>query len=409
MNNHTYVYVAGPLHSSGRATNNIRAAIEAGRTIREMGAMPFVPHLFAYWDMLFPEGAEYWLKMDHAFLVRCQAIFRVPGDSRGADMEERWARERGIPIFTDMEDLRHWLAARTMEQPTSEEFSLDNLQDELAPWVEKNFPHTYPAGVLPYRPLLGIVEEVGELAHSHLKQEQGIRGTPEEHETAGKDALADIFVYMCDYATQRGWDVHETVEHVWRKVVSKRDWTQNKINGKVEEASSPAPLAEAPKTGADSESTSEPEPDWKYPIDQEVRSMSGLGGYGIGIIRDRRVSAKGVEYFCTFGSFQTWVPEGDLDPVVVGVDPGLKEYTALTISNGKTHIPLTEGTEVWLMPNPYRGKTKVRIGAVEGPRRVHVHGLEEDADGKTKHYVVDSYELRPITDENSKDPGGSRA
>jgi len=38
---------------------------------------------------------------------------------------------------------------------------------------------------------MGLVEEVGELAHAHLKNEQGIRGTPEEHVQAKVDAIGE--------------------------------------------------------------------------------------------------------------------------------------------------------------------------------------------------------------------------
>ena len=55
------------------------------------------------------------------------------------------------------------------------------LELEVAEWSRRNFGPGTPMG---YRALLGVVEEVGELSHAHLKQLQGIRGTPAEHEKA---------------------------------------------------------------------------------------------------------------------------------------------------------------------------------------------------------------------------------
>ena len=50
------------------------------------------------------------------------------------------------------------------------------LQEEVREWSHRNF------GLRPtYWPLLGAAEEIGELAHAHLKGEQCIRGTPEKH------------------------------------------------------------------------------------------------------------------------------------------------------------------------------------------------------------------------------------
>lgn len=62
-------------------------------------------------------------------------------------------------------------------------------------WVAKNFPPV--EGEIPGNvSILGCIEEVGELAHAHLKREQGIRGSQAEHDAAAKDAIGDIVVYL---------------------------------------------------------------------------------------------------------------------------------------------------------------------------------------------------------------------
>lgn len=50
-----------------------------------------------------------------------------------------------------------------------------DLQDQQVAWVQHNFP-----GRTFEEPFKGMVEELGELSHSLLKQKQGIRGTCEE-------------------------------------------------------------------------------------------------------------------------------------------------------------------------------------------------------------------------------------
>lgn len=105
--------------------------------------------------------------------------------------------------------------------------TFQQLQAEVGTWAQRNFGDT-PA----YRPLLGAVEEVGELAHAHLKAEQGIRGTAEEHEAAGKDAVGDIIIYLADYCGRRNWDMQQIVETVWAQV-GKRNWTKNKTTGET--------------------------------------------------------------------------------------------------------------------------------------------------------------------------------
>lgn len=103
--------------------------------------------------------------------------------------------------------------------------TLSDLQKQQAPWVEHNFP-----GREAYYPLLGAVEELGELAHSHLKMIQGIRGTKEEHLAKAKDAVADVVIFLSDYCTAMGFDFQQCVEETW-VMVQKRDWQKDPQSG----------------------------------------------------------------------------------------------------------------------------------------------------------------------------------
>ena len=104
---------------------------------------------------------------------------------------------------------------------------LRKLQEEQKVWVAHNFGTDRPA----YHPLLGAVEELGELAHAHLKGEQGIR-TNEDHEAAAKDAVADVVIYLADYCTSRGFDFETLVQETWN-LVKQRDWKKDPANAHV--------------------------------------------------------------------------------------------------------------------------------------------------------------------------------
>lgn len=103
--------------------------------------------------------------------------------------------------------------------------TLQQLQTEVEAWQRINFKDKKP-----YQPLLGIVEEVGELSHAHLKLEQGIRGSKEEHELAKIDAVGDIVVYLADYCTQNHISLQDAVERTWQQV-KQRNWTNNARTG----------------------------------------------------------------------------------------------------------------------------------------------------------------------------------
>jgi NTP pyrophosphatase (non-canonical NTP hydrolase) len=84
---------------------------------------------------------------------------------------------------------------------------LKKLQPEQAAWAKRNFGDRISA----LQGLLGVVEEVGELAHAVLKKWQGIRGTPEEHDEAIKDACADVVIFMLDYCNMEGFELYDAL------------------------------------------------------------------------------------------------------------------------------------------------------------------------------------------------------
>ena len=52
-----------------------------------------------------PEFTEYQYPVAHRLLEKCDAILRIPGESRGADLEMEKAREMGKIIFTDIDQV----------------------------------------------------------------------------------------------------------------------------------------------------------------------------------------------------------------------------------------------------------------------------------------------------------------
>lgn len=94
------------------------------------------------------------------------------------------------------------------------------MQEQHKRWLNHNFPNQ-----LPHDGLLGIMEEVGELSHAHLKHQQRIRGIDrEKYIEMAEDALGDIFIYMLSYCNTNGLDLETIVEDTWT-IVSARDWS----------------------------------------------------------------------------------------------------------------------------------------------------------------------------------------
>ena len=43
-----------------------------------------------------------WMAIDLELLSKCDALIRLPGDSKGADIEVDYAMANGIPVYADM-------------------------------------------------------------------------------------------------------------------------------------------------------------------------------------------------------------------------------------------------------------------------------------------------------------------
>ena len=108
-----------------------------------------------------------------------------------------------------------------------EKFDLFIFQEQQRHWQNRNFPNNES-----YFCLLGAMEELGEICHSHLKSLQKIRGSKQEHEAKIQDGIGDLIVYLAGYCNLKGYDLEHIIKTTWDQV-KKRDWKKNKKNGKV--------------------------------------------------------------------------------------------------------------------------------------------------------------------------------
>lgn len=99
------IYIAGP-YTNGDVAVNVKKAIEAGDFVcRYLGHAVFIPHLTHFWHMLIPGDYEFWLRVDVEWLEVCDAVLRLPGESKGADREVKLARGMGKSIYTSISQI----------------------------------------------------------------------------------------------------------------------------------------------------------------------------------------------------------------------------------------------------------------------------------------------------------------
>lgn len=111
------VYVAGP-YTRPDPPMNTHEAIRVAEALQDSGKVTcVVPHLTLLWQAIQPHAdVEYWYEYDLAMLARCDALYRLAGESSGADNEVAFALSRGIPVFDGsrrLEILLEWAEARS--------------------------------------------------------------------------------------------------------------------------------------------------------------------------------------------------------------------------------------------------------------------------------------------------------
>jgi hypothetical protein len=91
------VYVAGPI--TGNMMANTREAVYVADIMRENDVAPYVPHLSVAWEMITSYDHRQWLEYDAQIIMRCDALYRMDGDSKGADWEVEYCDRTSTPVF----------------------------------------------------------------------------------------------------------------------------------------------------------------------------------------------------------------------------------------------------------------------------------------------------------------------
>ncbi len=114
---------------------------------------------------------------------------------------------------------------------------LTEVQKEIGEWAtqfgdnESKDPRYDGVALKSLPPLLGIMEEVGELVAPIVKRHQG-RGFEdvEEYTAQVRDSLADLLIFACDFANREGIDLAEVLEATWAIVRNRKQktWIEDK-------------------------------------------------------------------------------------------------------------------------------------------------------------------------------------
>jgi hypothetical protein len=98
------IYVAGP-YTKPDPCINTHNAIKVADRLLELGYVPHIPHLTHFWHTVSPKPYNLWLQYDAHWVLVCDVVLRLSGESTGADGEVKLAQENGKPVVHSIDEL----------------------------------------------------------------------------------------------------------------------------------------------------------------------------------------------------------------------------------------------------------------------------------------------------------------
>lgn len=108
MNNrYCAVYIASP-YTKGDVGINVKISFDYADLLWKLEFLPYPPLYTHFWHILSPKSYDDWMRMDREWILRCDCVLRLPGESAGADAEVMFAEKQGIPVFYDVDSMVEW-------------------------------------------------------------------------------------------------------------------------------------------------------------------------------------------------------------------------------------------------------------------------------------------------------------
>lgn len=98
------VYIASP-YTKGDIAVNVKTQIDCADILISLGFAPFVPLLAHFQHLIHPRPYNDWVLLDLEWVSSCDALLRLPGESKGADREVLVAKSLNIPVYYSIEEL----------------------------------------------------------------------------------------------------------------------------------------------------------------------------------------------------------------------------------------------------------------------------------------------------------------
>ena len=100
----TTVYIASP-YTKGDVALNVKRQLDCYDELMTYGFAPFAPLYSHFQHMAHPRPYQDWIEIDKIWVLKCDCVLRLDGESLGADGEVALAKENHIPVFYNKYDM----------------------------------------------------------------------------------------------------------------------------------------------------------------------------------------------------------------------------------------------------------------------------------------------------------------
>ena len=104
MSDKKWVYIASP-YTHGDVAVNVKNQMDTFIKLRENGFVPIAPLMCHFIHISHPRDYDFWFDTAVDWLLKCDFLVRLKGESAGADKEELIAKENDIKIYYGIDEL----------------------------------------------------------------------------------------------------------------------------------------------------------------------------------------------------------------------------------------------------------------------------------------------------------------
>lgn len=98
------VYIASP-YTIGDVAVNVKLQLDTANKLMDLGFAPYVPLLTHFQHLVHPRPYGDWIKLDNEWVLVCDCVLRLGGESKGADAEVELAKKNHIPVYYSIKEL----------------------------------------------------------------------------------------------------------------------------------------------------------------------------------------------------------------------------------------------------------------------------------------------------------------